>query len=138
MVTLRCTRKLLDEAGVSANAETAPPTTVLGDWYANLIFAHREQLGLCMNERTLLAVVLPAEDFRNVAPRFRAQVVSLLRRIGIPAPAIAAEETAMSAFEFGPTDNRKVLGCLNQAAMVLSYELANPRFSSIAEIENHL
>ena len=138
MITLRCTRKLLDRAGDLVNAETTPATNVLGDWYANLVYARPQQLALCMNERSLLVVVLPARDFKNVAPRFRAQVVSLLARIGVPAPAIAAEEEAMQEFRFGPTANRKVLGCLNEAAMILSYELENPRFSSIAELEDHL
>lgn len=118
MVTLRCTRRLFDRAGDFGKAETTPPTTVLGDWYANLIFARPQQLALCMNERSLLVVVLPARDFKNVAPRFRAQVVSLLTRIGVPAGDVAAEEKAMQEFRFGPTANRKVLGCLNQAAMV--------------------
>jgi Domain of unknown function (DUF6933) len=138
VVTLRCTRKLLDRAGVSTELETSPPTTVLGDWYANLVVAHPQQLVLCMNERSLLVVILPARDFKNVAPRFRAQVASLLTRIGVPAAAVAAEEKAMQEFAFGPTANRKVVGCLNQAAMVLSHELEHPRFSSIAEIEDHL
>ena len=43
----------------------------------------------------------------------------------------------MSEFAFGPTANRSVLGCLNEAAFALSYELEKPRFSSIAEIEEH-
>jgi hypothetical protein len=138
MITLRCTQKLLRRAGVPAKVDTKAPTTVLGDWYANLIFARPEQFVLCMNERTLLVVVLPARDFKNVAPRFRAQVVSLLRRIGVPAAAVAAEERAMQEFRFGPTANRRVLGCLNQAAMVLSYEFDNPRFSTNAELEDNL
>ncbi len=138
MVTLRCTRRLLRRAGVRTKAETVPPTTVLGDWCANLVYARPQQLALCMNERSLLVVVLPARDFKNVAPRFRAQVVSLLTRIGVPAAAVAAEEQAMQEFRFGPTANRAVVGCLNQVAMVLSYELESPRFSSIAEIEDHL
>jgi hypothetical protein len=54
MMTLSCTRKLLDRAGVFTKAETAPPTTVLGDWYANLLFTRPQQLILCMNERSLL------------------------------------------------------------------------------------
>lgn len=138
MMTLGCTRKLLDREGVSAKVETAPPTTVLGDWYAKLVYASPQHLVLCMNERTLLVVVLPARDFKNVAPRFRVQVVSLLTRIGVPVPAVAAEEKAMLVFGFGPTANRKVLGCLNEAAFMISYELENPRFSSIAELADHL
>ena len=46
MVTLHCTRKLLGRVGGSSNAETSSPTVVLGDWYANLIFARPEQLAL--------------------------------------------------------------------------------------------
>ena len=136
MITLRCTRKLLARAGVSGKIETTAPTTVLGDWYANLVYARPQQLALCMNERSLLVVVLPAKDFKNVAPRFRAQVAALLMRIGVPAQAVAAEERAMSEFAFGPTANRKVLGCLNEAAFALSYELVNPRFGSLAAIED--
>ena len=138
MLTLRCTRRLLRRAGVSGKAETVPPTTVLGDWYANLIVARPQQLALCINERSLLVVILPARDFKNVAPRFRAQVVSLLARIGVPVSAIASEEVAMSEFRFGPTANRKVVGCLNQAAMVLSHERENPRFASIGELDDNL
>lgn len=138
MITLRCTQKLLRRAGVPTKVDTKAPTTVLGDWCANLIVARPQQLALCMNERSLLVVVLPARDFKNVAPRFRAQVVSLLTRIGVPAAAVAVEEKAMSEFAFGPTANRRVLGCLNQAVMVLSYELENPRFASIAELEDNL
>lgn len=33
--------------------------------------------------------------------------------------------------------NRNILGCLNEVAFVVSYELENPRFSSIAELEDH-
>ena len=138
MITLRCTRKLLDRAGDSIKPVSAAPTTVLGDWYANLIFARPEQLVLCINERSLLVVILQAKDFKNVAPRFRAQVVSLLTRIGVPAAAVAVEDLAMSELAFGPTINRKVLGCLNQTAKVLSYELEEPRFSIIAELEDNL
>ena len=46
MVTLHCTRKLLARAGGSSKAETSLSTTVLGDWYANLVFARPEQLAL--------------------------------------------------------------------------------------------
>ena len=137
MITLRCTRRLLERSGVSAKGEAIPPTTVLGDWYANLIYARPQQLALCMNERSLLVVMLPARDFKNVAPRLRAQVASLLTRIGVPPAAVAVEEEAMQEFRFGPTANRKVLGCLNEAAFALSYELENPRLGSVAAIEDY-
>lgn len=137
MLTLRCTKKLLKRVELAARVEAKPPTTVLGDWYANIIYARPQQLVLCMNERSLLVVILPAKDFKNVAPRLRAQVASLLTRIGVPSQAIAAEEAAMEECAFGPTANRKLLGCLNEAAFALTYELENPRFGIIADIEDH-
>jgi hypothetical protein len=43
----------------------------------------------------------------------------------------------MQDFAFGPTANRSVLGCLNEAMFALSLEFENPRFSSIAELEDY-
>lgn len=137
-MTLRCTQKLLRRVGASAGAGASSPTTVLGDWYANLVYAHPEQLVLCMNERSLLVVVLPAKDFKNIGPRFRARVALLLERIGVPLPAVAAEEGEMMELAFGPTASRKVLGCLNEAAFALSDALDRGRAGSVSALEDHL
>lgn len=137
MVTLRCTQKLLRRIGGATKAEVPRATTVLGDWYCNLVYTRPEQLVLCMNERSLLAVLLPAKNFKDVGPRFQSEVIALLTRIGVPQAAKVAEERAMEEVVFGPTANRRVLGCLNEAMFALSYELDEPRFGSIAEIEDH-
>ena len=136
MMTLRCTRKLLDRAGVSTKAETAPPTTVLGDWYANLLFTRPQQLVLCMNERSLLVVLLPAQNFKNAALDFQEKVSALLTRIGVSDEAVAAEKRAMSQIRFGPTANRNVLGCLNEAALALSYMRGTFPGASLEEMED--
>ena len=86
----------------------------------------------------MLVVILPARDFKNVAPRFRAQVASLLTRIGIPAPAVAGEEEAMAELSFGPTTHRRNLGCIGQVEIAFSYEHENPRCSSVAKLEDNL
>lgn len=137
MVNLRCTRRLLKRLAGAASAELSPATTVLGDWYCNLVYTRPEQLVLCMNERSLLVVLLPASDFGNVGRRFRSEVVSLLTRIGVPSVAVVAEERAMGELAFAPTASRTVLGCLNEAMFALSYELDEPRFGSIVEIEDY-
>ena len=113
MVTLRCTHKLLRRVGVAPKTSTVPPTTVLGDWYANILYSRPQQLVVCMNERSLLLALLPARAVKNIGPRLRASVASLLTRIGVPAAGCDAESQAMQQFAFGPTANRKVLGCLN-------------------------
>jgi hypothetical protein len=53
MYTLRCTRKLLRRIDEIPSSEVVSPTTVLGDWYANLLYLRPQQLVLAMNERTL-------------------------------------------------------------------------------------
>lgn len=121
-MTLRCTRKLLKRLHAPAGFSPTPPTTVLGDWYANLYHARPQQLVVCLNERTLLAVVIQARDAKSFIPRFREAALDLLARIGVPGDAIAAERRSMADIAFGPTANRRVLGCLNQAAFALSVD----------------
>lgn len=121
-MTLRCTRKLLKRLHAPAGFSPTPTTTVLGDWYANLYYARPQQLVLCLNERTLLAVVIQARDAKSIVSRFREATFDLLARIGVPSDAIAAERRAMADIAIGPTANRRVLGCLNQAAFALSVD----------------
>jgi Domain of unknown function (DUF6933) len=135
MVTLRCTRKLLAVAGVNAKFTSAPPTTVLGDWCASLV-TRPHQIALCLNERSLLAVILPAQNFRNAAPAFQDEVSALLTRLGIPDNAVAVENRAMSEVRFGPAANRRVLGCLSEAADALC-TLGAFSGASVEELEDY-
>jgi hypothetical protein len=137
MVTLRSTQKLLRRVGVSPKIAVTPPTTVLGDWYGNLLYSRPQQLVVCINERSLLLVLLPARDLKNIGPRLRASVISLLARIGIREASLEAEARAMETFAFGPTANRRVLGCLNEAMFALCDAFENSRFSSFVELEDH-
>lgn len=121
-MTLRCTRKLLKELRASPSIAAAPPSTVLGDWYAGIYDARPSPIVLSLNERSLLAVLLPFGGESGFIPRFRQSVLDLLARIGVPGNAIDAEGNAMSDVALGPTTNRRVLGCLNEAAFAISTE----------------
>lgn len=136
MVTLRCTQKLLRRLGVPAKIETSPPTTVLGDWYATLVHARPHQLVVCMNERSLLVVLVPARESNSLGTRFREVVIAQLRRLGVPPTAVDAEARAMSKLAFGPTASRSLLGCLREAVFALSLELERPEFTSFTDIED--
>jgi len=122
---------------VPIEAETSPPTTVLGDWYATLVHTQPRQLVVCMNERTLLVVLVPAREINSLGVRFREAVTAQLQRIGVPSGAIEIEARAMSDVAFGSTASRSVLGCLREAVFSLSLELDHPRFSSFAGIEDY-
>ena len=138
MVTLRCTRKLLRRLRVSPSVETLPPTTVLGDWYANLLYMRPQQLVVCMNERSLLVGLVPARDGNSLGVRFREAVANHLLRIGVSPRMVEAEAREMADIGFGPTARRKILGCLREATFELTTELGWGRFSSLAEAEAYL
>ena len=119
MFTLRCTRKLLRRIDERPSSEAVAPTTVLGDWYANLLYLRPQQLVLAMNERTLLCALVPAAPAATVAERLRLEVGGLLRDIGVPADTAEAELAAMEHVAIGATASRAVLGCMNDAVYQL-------------------
>src|SRR5205807_2056845 len=82
MFTLRCTRKLLNNFGVESRDTDVPPTTVLGDWYANLLFTKHRRLVICVSERSLLPVFVEANSKLSFVERFRQSVRSVLERVG--------------------------------------------------------
>src|SRR5437016_8943779 len=94
MFTLRCTARLRKRLRMTQDAPPTPPSTKLGDWYAHLLFT-RPQLVLCVSERTLLLVLIPARDNSRLGPRLRAAVGHAPRALGVPEVAVAAEEGAM-------------------------------------------
>ena len=131
MVTVRCTQKLLRR--LRHTEETHAGTTVLGDWYANILFSRPQQLVLCVSERTLLPIVLPAKRVETLAPRLAAAVGEVLFRLGIGPGLIEREQDEMRTFVYGRTQNRRVLGSLNDFMFMLAhYRQAWPAETLIA------
>ena len=124
MFTLRCTRKLLRRLGTKPSSEVVEPSTVLGDWYANLLPLRPQQLVLAMNERSLLCVLVPAAPIGSLGERLRVEVSGLLTDIGVPIGPVAAELAAMEPMAIGATASRAVLGCMNDAVFQLSHRRA--------------
>ena|SRR5215472_14610200 len=126
VVTLRCTQKLLRRLNTSPVPAPVPPSTRLGDWYAKLLFTRPTQLVLCASERTLLPVVIQAREINTLVPRFRNALRELLLALGIHEGAVEDEECAMADLAFGKTDNRRVLGSMNDFAWMLEGYLHDP------------
>jgi hypothetical protein len=119
LFALRCTQKLLDRLNVAPDPEPAPPVTVLGDWYANLLRAGRNQVVLAVSERTLLPVVVSARDGRCLVQRLSEALELMLTAVGVPGNDAIAELGAMQRWTIGKTANRRVLGSLNDLAFQL-------------------
>jgi hypothetical protein len=118
MFTLRCTRKLLNYLSADSAGIDIAPTTVLGDWYANLLFTKHARLMICVSERSLLPVFVEANARFSFVERFRQSVRSLLEYVGVEAPFVEREIGNMFEFRIGATTNRRVLGSLGELSFL--------------------
>jgi len=133
LVTLRCTKKLLNNLGPAATlkpavapqpstAATTETTTALGDWYATLVYARPKHLVLCVSERSRLAVVLHAAPLSTLVPRFVPALDEVLQALGVSEAAIGREEREMAPIHLGPTQSRSILGTMNEYVKMLEYK----------------
>ena len=139
MVILRPTRKLSSLLPV---AELVPVCndTALGDWYVNRIVVDRQPLLIFVSSASLLPMLLPARDVRTLPNRLGALVEARLRRSGVDALAIEAEQQAMKPVVIGPTADRSVLGIMVDFAKAVPYHLEPGRWNedTLALVEERL
>ena len=121
MCTTRCTRTLLES--VDSAAGLTAPTSLVGDWCANVLYWRLHQLVFCVGERRLVPVVLQAKEAHALAPRLTVALGQVLKGLGIPADLIEREQNEMCAFAYSRTQNRRVLGQLNDLMFQLSWYL---------------
>ena len=140
MYTLRFTRRLLaDVAPGGADDAAQPPTTALGDWYIAPMVAQKRELLLCTSERSLLSVVLPAEDLADLPEHLAVALVGVLHRLGVPRTAVAREIDAMTSGDVGAARNRSTLGSMRGlAARARQFLAASPAGVDVAGLYTHL
>ena len=130
MFTLRCTQRLLRRIADAPHSDDAAPTTLLGDWYANLLFQRPQQIVLCISERTLLPLIVPAKDVRYLIDRMAQALPEVLSALTIEPTLIQRETGAMRTSAIGATRDRRVLGSLNELVFQLEHQLRfRPRLS---------
>ena len=130
MVILRPTRRLrslLPTAVVSGRSDTA-----LGDWYVNRIAVDRQPLLLFVSSTTLLPMLVPARDVRRLPDRLGTLVAARLRRCGIEAQIIAAEQQAMDTVSVAPTVDRSVLDIMVDFAKAVPHYVGPRRWAGEA------
>ena|SRR5215472_11160417 len=117
MLTIRCTRKLLEGLGAKARRDLMHPTSRLGDWYANVFPTARGTLVICVSERSLLPVfITAARDPNSFTGAFQEVVQFVLREIGVASKSVQDEMKESSQIAISATANRQVLGSLNDLA----------------------
>lgn len=113
MMTLRCTQKVLNWCKWTPQGSDLPATTTLGDWYANLLFTKHHRLLLCTSETSLLSVLIPLKNMKDIGIALAIAVRLNLERHGILENLVSAEISQMKPILIGKTKSRVVLGVMN-------------------------
>jgi hypothetical protein len=139
MVVLRPTRKLRTWLPVARTASMASDTA-LGDWYVNRVVVDRRPLMILVSSTSLLSMVVPARNVRELPHRLAALVETRLRRCGIAVAAIDAEMRAMAPVAIGPTVDGSVLGIMVDFARAVPYHLEPGRWdeTTLLRVEDRL
>jgi hypothetical protein len=136
--TLRCTQKLLRRGLAETPPTGSPATTLLGDWYANVLVARPNHLVLCISERTLLPVVVLARDIKHLPQRVVEALAPVLQSLRVDQSAIEAELAAMQMWQVGRTASKSVVGSLNELMFFLEHQVHAHPERSLQEHSLHL
>lgn len=115
MLVVRGTKKLRDRVKGAPASDGDVSTTVLGDWFATALF-WRPQVALLVNSRTLLPVFVELAPTATLLDRAPAAIEAVLRRHGVDDAFLAVERDAMSEVRIAPTNDRGVVGVMNEFA----------------------
>ncbi|HKR60558.1 MAG TPA: hypothetical protein VJS64_12555 [Pyrinomonadaceae bacterium] len=96
---------------------------LLGGWHANLIRLAHSPVVLFVNDRSLLAILAPGRDFPTLVSVFRNRMIQHLTRIGVSQKAISEEAAAMELVQIQPSNDRSVLGSMNDFVRLLKRDV---------------
>jgi hypothetical protein len=111
--SIHATKKLLDRVNRPVLPTVSEPATILGNWYANVLF-WKPQVALLVNERTLLPVLMPLAPAATLAERFPEALQRVLEALGVVPAFIEVEICAMADARYAKTANRSVVGIMNE------------------------
>lgn len=115
MLVVRGTKKLRDRVKGVAPDDGDESTTALGDWFAHAL-SWRPQVALLVNRRTLLPVFMDLAPAATLLDRAPAAIEAVLRRHGVDESFLTAERDAMRVARIAPTNDRSVVGVMNEFA----------------------
>ena len=118
------TRKFLDRVKEATVVPAEQSTTALGSWYATALF-WKPQVALFTNELTLLPVLVPLAPAATVIDRFPEMLATVLRAHSLSDSFIAHELAEMTEHRLAKTQNRSVLGVMNEFAYLGGHYLVD-------------
>jgi hypothetical protein len=138
MVVLRCTQQLLLRLKRFDDPPPDASTTLLGDWYGNVIRMGRRHALLFISAHSRLPVLIPVRQANRLAVVFPDTVCAALAVLGVPQSAIDEERSRMSDVAFGSTNSRTLLGTLNDFSFMARAHFITARQTDLEDIARGL
>lgn len=117
MLVVRGTKKLRDRVKGPVAGDDDVSTGVLGDWFATALF-WKPQVALAVNARTYLPVFVPLAPAGRLLDRLSDEIVRILELHGVDPAVIETEREAMAEVGIAPTNDRSVVGVMNEFAFL--------------------
>lgn len=126
MAILRCTKKLLSELKVKPE-DSSQSHIDLSNWHANLLRIDRRKCVLFTHDKTLYSFLVPGltnPHFQNIREVFRQSLFKNLMAEKIPQKQIEIFLEDIREIKIAKTNNRSVLGSMNDMTYQLKYKIA--------------
>lgn len=137
MLVVHGTKKLLDRVGRPTVEPETPSTTALGSWFATTLF-WKPQVALFVNVRTLLPVFVPLAPAATVISRFGPALADVLAALDVDRVFIDRELAEMDEVALAKTNNRSVLGSMNDFVFLAEVGREHGRADNLVELSVRL
>ena len=139
MQLIRCTAKLMKEIGLKKLdlVDESPENSFLGQWHANLIYINRRKCVIFVNDKILLnfiATDVSRAEIRKLDEMFRSLFRHFLASEGFSRELIEKMLAEYSEIKFGKSNNRSVLGSLNELAFHYEHSIIASEGSHSSEV----
>lgn len=136
MTTIRCTQKLLTELRAQPNLDVAPEES---GWHANLLRIDRRKCVLFTHDPTLFSFVrcgLTRPDFAQFPEVFGQGLFATLNQSGFDQAAIERMLDQNSEVRYAKTNNRRVLGSMNDMKQILEWSIQSAGGLAHADLDD--
>jgi hypothetical protein len=121
MTTIHITKKVADRLKEDIKSVPTGEETILGFWCAHLFYSGHNQFLMVTNEKTLLTVVFPAKELKNINKIFPNTVDMVLQKYSIPNKLRENIFRQLSKIEYSRNTKKQVLGSMNDFIKLSKY-----------------
>ena len=141
MQIIKCTKKLQKEMGLTKSklSNNDPSDSLLGPWHANLIHIYGKKCVVFVNDKTLFNFIIPditRDHIRSLSGMFSTYLSCTLADEGIDELFRERILDEHSVIEYKNTDNKSVIGSMNDIALHYTIKIEHEGSLHSTEIPN--